>query len=558
MKSLNAQLDELTQTTKSMKERGDRQDEEMQAAIDTTPLRHHHTDHTETDPFLWQQSPNPHPHPHEGADGFLRQQIDLNQNRRLVDEVSTMPRASQPRLSTRYKTFHPEALDALVMSHTSVPFNPESQLVPHTRRMDPMQASGQRYRESMPNTGSRASRQEPTMDNQSLVVRGQSTPHEHNVTPSWMRAADAKLEAQEASGKLRQTIVGVKHAERVLEAEAQAVVAAANASVETTREHFQALHRALAAREDEIVNEIQEECGHQLTAINHKKQDTSNTLSQADVAYGVADAIIRADDDEVLNESPAMRHWACMVPPTDTLSTQTLSNIQRLIPLLDKSLLKVLSSHGSLPRASNPCRHSPQPPQSPPTPPTHTPPPVRPPVSASQLSPRVADSIRSAMRVYMDAEPNNLPTPSDSQLDKPSSRVSSSPGRVQSPITPSPKKKLWDHSGTPPPRPTPVKCTQDSVTLVWDAAPQNPTDPIPVYRMEYTCCPNQPNADTDAEPAPVEVVDGNRSRVCTIHRLEPNMSYRFRVRAEIGSNQWSKPSEWSELVQLGHRSFYLI
>ena len=56
----------------------------------------------------------------------------------------------------------------------------------------------------------------------------------------------------------------------------------------------------------------------------------------------------------------------------------------------------------------------------------------------------------------------------------------------------------------------------------------------------------------------LQVIDGNCSRVCTISKLEPASAYRFRVRVEIGTNQWSKPSEWTDLVQLGQRTFYLI
>lgn len=472
MRSLNAQLDELAETTKSLKARTDKHDSE--------------TGFSEKPQQQQQQQGL------EASEAFLRTQSSINSTRELVNQAA---RAAPPRATA----LHADALDELV-------------------GLAPMQASAQRYRESVPNTPTPS--WNPRAPAWTAPPRGTartgvpSTPHEHS-TASWKSAADAKLEAQVASGKLRQTIVGVKHAEQVLAADAQAVVAAANGAVETTREHFEALHRALAAREEEIVAEIEAECSAQLGSINESMQSANNTLTQADVAYGVAGAILKADDREVLSESPAMREWACLVP-SSTAPANRLPDLERLMPALDKGLLQVLSAHGSLPRASQ--QRSPE----------HA--------IAEQLPPQVASSIRSAMQHYIDTE--------QSPPEQPPYR---SPVRSDSP------ERSWWHQEEAPPRPTPVKCTRDSVTLVWDAAPRSAQEQLPNYRMEYT------EAQEEGRPAgAVEVLEGNRSRVCTVGRLQGGAVYRFRVRAEVGREQWSKPSEWSEQVQLGQRTFYLI
>ena len=106
------------------------------------------------------------------------------------------------------------------------------------------------------------------------------------------------------------------------------------------------------------------------------------------------------------------------------------------------------------------------------------------------------------------------------------------------------------------PRPTPVKCTKDTVTLVWDghgSPVRNKAEQPPNYGIEF-----------------VEVQDGdmvgqilakpnNMGRVTTVSGLTPESAYWFRIR--LGPNDSRGPglvSAWSEVVQLGSRTFYLI
>jgi len=100
------------------------------------------------------------------------------------------------------------------------------------------------------------------------------------------------------------------------------------------------------------------------------------------------------------------------------------------------------------------------------------------------------------------------------------------------------------------PRPTPVKCSKDSVTLVWDghASPvRHKAEQPAVYAVEYV---QVQDGDMVGQ---IMARNGLTGRVTTITGLAAETAYWFRVRT-----QDDVVSAWSEVVQLGGRTFYLI
>merc|ERR1711865_1051814 len=99
-----------------------------------------------------------------------------------------------------------------------------------------------------------------------------------------------------------------------------------------------------------------------------------------------------------------------MIPSTG-LSHNTFANLQRLMPVLDKSLLQVISSHGSLQRASKHRGSSSTPSASP--------------LKGSQamadkLSPHVAAEIRTAMSQYINpSSPHDSIEPTGGRIRTP-------------------------------------------------------------------------------------------------------------------------------------------
>ena len=114
---------------------------------------------------------------------------------------------------------------------------------------------------------------------------------------------------------------------------------------------------------------------------------------------------------------------------------------------------------------------------------------------AERIPPHIANSIRTAMTSYLESGNGD---PKQDVVEP----LPVHPNAVRSPVRQSEKSDFWEnHNGQAPPRPTPVKCSKDSVTLVWDAAPRSPSAQIPMYRMEY-----QEERGLPDEPAlPVEV-----------------------------------------------------